>query len=128
MTETQHSPAAFAATIHLPIATNPLSLNGRMHWRVKAKHTKQWRTFAALAAARYPTLLAVDVTLTWFVTDTRRRDEDNLFGLLKVLADGVVDAGVVPDDTSNYMGKQCRIERAPEGTKAAYMELHISSR
>ena len=129
MNETaQHSPAAFTGTIHLPIATNPLSLNARMHWRKKATLTKQWRTFTALAAARYPALPACDVTLTWYVTDNRRRDEDNLFGLLKPLADGLVDAGVVADDTHQYMGKQCRIVRAPEGTQTAYMELRVESR
>lgn len=123
-----HSPATFTGTIHLPITSNPLSLNGRMHWRQKATLTKQWRTFAALAAARYPELGTCDVTLTWYVTDNRRRDEDNLFGLLKVLADGLVDAGVVVDDTHHYMGKTCRIEPAPEGASSAYMELRVQSR
>ena len=124
----QHSPATFTGTIHIPLATNPLSLNSRMHWRTKAKHTKQWRMFAAFNAARYPVLPACDVTLTWYVTDNRRRDEDNLYLLLKALCDGLVDAGVVADDTHQYMGKRCRIEHAPKGTPTAYMELHVSSR
>ena len=128
MNESQHSPATFTGTIHLPIATNPLSLNGRMHWRKKAALTKQWRTFAALAAGRYPVLPACDVTLTWYVTDNRRRDEDNLYLLLKALCDGLVDAGVVADDTHQYMGKRCRIERAPEDIQTAYMELRVESR
>jgi hypothetical protein len=123
-----HSPATFTGTIRVPLATNPLTLNGREHWRVKAKHTKQWRTFAALAAARYPDLAACDVTLTWYVTDNRRRDEDNMYPLLKALCDGLVDAGVVPDDTHQYMGKACRIEHAPAGTTTAYMELRVETR
>ena len=118
----------FSGTIYLPIATNPMSMNARQHWRVKAKHTKQWRDFARLQAARYPELTSCDVTLTWFVTDKRRRDEDNLYLLLKALSDGLVDAGVVPDDTAEFMGKKCRIQPAPEGTKTAYMELHVESR
>lgn len=123
-----HQPASFDGLIYVPVATNPLSLNGRMHWRVKAKHTKQWREFAAVEAARYPALPACDVTLTWFVRDSRRRDEDNLYLLLKALCDGLVDAGVVPDDTSQYMGKKCRIERAPKDAETAYMELRVESR
>lgn len=120
--------AAFAATIHLPIAKNPLSLNSRDHWAKKAKHTKRFRQFAAISAARFPTLPACDVTLTWFVTTSHRRDEDNMFPLLKALCDGLVDAGVTTDDTPDLMGKACRIERAPKGCKTAYMELRVVSR
>ena len=123
-----HEPGSFVGTIHVPLTANPLSLNGRQHWRVKAKHTKQWRQFAALSATRYPELPACDVTLTWFVTDKRRRDEDNLYPLLKALCDGLVDAGVVPDDTARWMGKRCRIEPAPVGSVTNYMELEIRSR
>ena len=129
MNETvQHSPSTFTGTIRIPLTTNPLSLNGREHWRVKAKHTKQWREFAAISARRFPELPACDVTLTWYVTDARRRDEDNIYPLLKALCDGLVDAGVVRDDTGDLMGKRCRIERAPAGTQSAYMELVVAAR
>lgn len=121
-------PQPFVCPIHIPLAKNPLSLNGREHWRTKAKHTKQWREFAGLSAKRFPALDACDVTLTWFVTTSHRRDEDNLYPLLKALCDGLVDAGVVSDDTPDLMGKTCRIERAPEGTKTAFMELRVESR
>lgn len=118
----------FTGIIPIPLEKNPLSLNSRDHWAKKAKHTKTWRAFAAQMAHRYPELAACDVTLTWFVTTTHRRDEDNLYPLLKALCDGLVDAGVVRDDTPDLMGKACRIERAPAGTKRAYMELKVASR
>lgn len=122
----------FTSTIHVPIATmgkQPLSLNSRAHYMAKANETKKWRLFAKVHAMNnVPELGACDVTLTWFVTDRRRRDEDNLYLLLKALCDGLVDAGVVPDDTAEFMGKKCRIERAPEGTKTAYMELRVEAR
>lgn len=114
--------------IPVPLAKNPLSLNGRMHWRTKAGHTKQWRGYAALRAMHVKPMRACDVTLTWYVTDHRRRDEDNLYLLIKALCDGIVDAGVVPDDTAEYMNKRCRIELAPHGCKTAYMTLTIESR
>ena len=122
------APQTFTGTITIPLPKNPLSLNGREHWRVKAKHTKQWRQFAAHAAARYPELGSCDVTLTWFVTTGHRRDEDNLYPLLKALCDGLVDAGVTVDDTPDLMGKRCRIERAPAGVVAAFMELKVEKR
>lgn len=114
--------------IQLPLATNPLSLNGRQHWRVKAQHVKQWRGYTHLHAKHIPPMDACDVTLTWYVTDNRRRDEDNLYLLLKACCDGLVDAGAVPDDTAHYMGKTCRIERAPSDAPSAYMELKVDPR
>lgn len=116
---------AFKGAMRLPITQNPLSLNKKMHWATKNKLVKQWRTFAGLHANRWPALPHADATLTWFVTDNRRRDEDNMVGLLKPLCDGLVDAGVVPDDTPQWMGKACRIERAPQGTTEAYMVLTV---
>jgi len=117
-----------SATIHIPLAMNPLSLNGRQHWRVKAKHTKQWREFAGLMAKGLDPFGTCDVTLTWFVTTSHRRDEDNLYPLLKALCDGLVDAGITADDTPDLMGKTCRIQRAPAGTKTAFMQLEIAPR
>lgn len=119
----------FTGTIHIPIATmtgNPLSLNSRAHWGAKAAATKRWRSFAAMHADRYPELPYVDVTLTWVVSDRRRRDEDNLYPLLKALCDGLVDAGVVPDDTPDRMGKRCRIDYVPD--EHPHMVLRVEYR
>lgn len=118
----------FVGIIRIPLTTNPLSLNARMHWSQKARHTKKWRAFAAQEAAGFPELGACDVTLTWFVKTNHRRDIDNLFGLLKALADGIVDAKVVPDDTPNYMTKTCDIQPAPTHEPIAYMELKVENR
>jgi len=118
----------FLGIIRIPLTTNPLSLNARMHWSQKARHTKKWRAFAAQEAKHFPQMGACDVTLTWFVKTNHRRDEDNLYLLLKALCDGLVDAGIVPDDTSREMGKQCRIERAPTHEPIAYMELKVENR
>ncbi|AAT90029.1 phage-related protein [Leifsonia xyli subsp. xyli str. CTCB07] len=101
--------AVFTASILIPLARDPLSLNLRLHWRTVAKHTKIWREFAATQAARFPHLGCCTVTLTWHVLDRRRRDADNLFRLCKALCDGLVDAGVTLDDTPHLMDKHCRI-------------------
>jgi crossover junction endodeoxyribonuclease RusA len=126
----QTQEAGFVGTIRVPLETNPLSLNeiGGMNRYKKARLVKQWRTFAAFSAKRFPSLDSCDVTLTWFTTIKRVRDEDNMALLLKSLCDGLVDAGVVPDDSPEFMGKACRIERAPEGATTAYMELKVDGR
>lgn len=120
-------PRPFAGTIRVPIATmggHSLSLNSRVHWAAKAAETKKWRQFAAVVAARYPRFPKVTVTLTWIVKDKRRRDEDNLFLLRKALIDGLVDAGVVDDDSSEYVTGGCRIEYRA-GIPEAFMELRV---
>ena len=95
----------------LPWKKPPLSLNDRMDWRPKSVWTKTLRQTAwALAKqAKIPPLGACEVVLLYVPRDRRRRDEDNLTATLKPLADGLVDAGVVVDDTPTYMGKRCRI-------------------
>lgn len=126
---TSQSPAAkFVGVIPIPLATDPLSLNKRLHWATVAKLTREWRSFVLVMARRFPNLDSCDVTLTWYVIDGRRRDVDNMFRLMKALCDGLVDSDVTEDDTADYMTKTCRIERAPKGTPAAYMELRVVER
>lgn len=110
--------------INLPWDKPPLTLNQRMHWAPKGRWTKTIRTTAwALArSAKIPPLERCSVTLIWYPPDRRRRDEDNLFGTLKPLADGLVDAGVVPDDTPRWMAKDCRIG---DPSKPPRVELRI---
>lgn len=94
-------------TVRLPYRTPPLSLNSRQHWAAKARVTRQVRqdVLVLLRAARVPACGRVVVQLGYTPRDRRRRDTDNLVATLKAVADGVVDAGVVPDDTPEFMGK-----------------------
>jgi len=95
-------------TIRLPYTAPPLSLNdrGRSHWP-KTRLTREIRGVANILAreARVPALAACTVALHYVPRDNRRRDTDNLVATLKPLADGLVDAGIVPDDTPGLMGK-----------------------
>lgn len=85
----------------------PLSLNDRSHWATTAKHVKRLRTETAMRAraAKIPPLPHIHTRLFYLQPDRRRRDEDNLILTAKPCWDGLVDAGVVPDDTSDYMTK-----------------------
>lgn len=83
----------------------PLTANQRMHWHKKANITRDVRTVAHLHGLHFPKSERVEVTLRWVVKDKRRRDADNLVPTLKALCDGLVDAGIVPDDTPEYMVK-----------------------
>lgn len=83
----------------------PLTANQRLHWRKKAAITRDVREATALLARRIPALTGCDVRLTWYVTDKRRRDADNLVPTLKAMCDGLVDADVAADDTPDLMTK-----------------------
>jgi len=85
----------------------PLTANQRLHWSKKAQLTKRIRKVAALEAANanIPALGQCRVQLVWMVLDSRRRDVDNVVPTLKAMCDGLVDAGIVPDDTPDYMQK-----------------------
>lgn len=90
--------------IDLPF-TKPLSLNGREHWRVKAKRVSEVRKATALLtrSANVPALNRISVELHYAPRDKRRRDPLNLVATLKPIEDGIVDAGVIPDDTPRYL-------------------------
>lgn len=94
-------------TLELPFIVQ-LSLNDRQHWALKAKHVKEWRDAAHVLAkhARIPSCRRVLVELHYLPRTNQRRDPDNLVASLKPLVDGLVDAGVVADDTADFVDRQ----------------------
>ena len=105
----------------------PLNANQRLHWAKKASLTKNVRESARLWARKLPkSQRHITVQLVWVVTDRRRRDSDNIYPTFKAMCDGIVDAGIVPDDTPEYMTKLAPIIRhEPGGT--ARLELEVTS-
>lgn len=111
--------------IRLPWDRPPASANDRDHWRVKARKVSTIRQSAkyivqdAMSAFPFPmpaTPKRIAVDLTYVPRDKRRRDPDNLVvPLFKALCDGIVDAGIVPDDTPAYMVRSMPVIAAPDG-------------
>lgn len=100
----------------------PLTLNSRMHWSRKSKITKTLRHEAATRARfqRIPQSTKIRVQLHYQPSQKRRRDEMNIVATQKPLVDGLVDAGVVPDDTPEYVSELTpRIHDPKTGVKAA---------
>jgi crossover junction endodeoxyribonuclease RusA len=92
-------------TFRLPL-DKPLSLNDRMHWSEKGRLVKQVRddVHVLCRSKRVPKCARISVLLTWYPSPlVRRRDPLNLVATLKAVEDGVVQAGVVPDDTPEYV-------------------------
>ena len=112
----QTQPTVRTWTFWLPISA-PLSLNSRQHWRRKAKDVAAVRQAACMLAkaARIPALPRIAVELHYAPRDRRRRDVINLVATLKPTEDGIVDAGIVPDDTAQYVQPTMPILDEPTG-------------
>lgn len=105
------TPAATAAArkkvigFAFPAPTRPWSTNQRVHWTHRATNTKAWRLAAAIGARRVGPLEGrwqVQVTIPF--DRGGRRDPMNYVGtVVKAAVDGMVDAGLWPDDTPDYV-------------------------
>lgn len=113
--------------IELPYLSPPLSANQRMHWSTKGRVTREVRHTAAWLA-RYAKLPSTDrliVTLHYRPASRRRRDAHNLYPTVKALVDGLVDAGIVPDDDIAHVSTPEPVIHSPSESEGAAMWLSI---
>jgi len=112
-------------TIEVPRALL-ISANDRMHWREKARRTAALRIFGRHAASRTfwiwerpvrPVTLTVTVT---YPPLARRRDASNLAPTVKGLLDGIVDAGLLPDDNDRVIVATTYQASADKGTPGVW--------
>lgn len=105
----------------LPLPPREVSPNGRHHWAVKARATKlarreAWYWFRnAMPKHWFPVPITLDVVYRCprQARGYKPKDVQNAIGALKASIDGMVDAGVVPDDSAEWVSwGSCRIERA----------------
>lgn len=103
-------------TIRLPLI-RPLTLNARQHWAVKAREVRQLRGDTLLLARnlRMGHHDRVEVRLTYYPKDRRRRDSDNLVATYKVACDALVSAKIVDDDDPAHMVKHMPVIATPDG-------------
>lgn len=92
-------------TIELPAGLPVLSLNDRLHWRKRHERGNAIREAAwALAMQqRAPRLERAAITVTYQPPDRRRRDADNMAASGKPAIDGLILAGVLPDDNAAHV-------------------------
>ena len=53
---------------------------------------------------------AAHITITWVAKDKRRRDPDNLFASMKPYIDGLVEAGLIEDDSAMHVSYTLKYE------------------
>lgn len=108
-----------------------MSLNDRKHWRATLDTKAALRQLGVLAgrAAR----LEFDrarLTVLFHWPDRRIRDRHNYFPTIKHVLDGIVDAGVLPDDSDKYLDgpipKTAPYGQCPPG-QAVQLDFHFEA-
>ena len=113
-------------TVELPAGMPLVNANKRMHRMRQADLTKAIRAAACVLArkADVPAMKRARIVCQYRPPDRRRRDVHNLYPSAKAAVDGLVDAGVLPDDSDRYLiGPDMRVgEVVPMGQ----LILHIT--
>lgn len=91
-------------TLTIPAPAGWINTNARMHRMAKANLTKQWR-MAGYVAARGLGPIAPPVRIVAHITKPRagRYDPNNLADTTKAIVDGLVDAGLLEDDSFRHV-------------------------
>lgn len=92
--------------LEIPKADEWINANQRLHWAVKSRRTKAWRQAAMIVArsAGLPKGLGrVHVTAQVWKSSKRRYDPHNLYPTAKAIIDGLVDYGLIVDDSAGYL-------------------------
>ena len=118
-------------TLTIP-ASEWLSSNGRYHWAQKARRTRSIRTRAfmlGLAALRAGNVTAntgkTHVHVLVGYPTARKADPPNSYPSVKAAIDGLVDAGIFPDDNSEHvsLGFDRDPEKSALGTYRLTLEM-----
>lgn len=80
-----------------------MSMNDRMHHYERDRRNKVWLQLAREAAANVPALDWARVLVFFRFPTAHRRDVHNLMPTSKAIVDGLVKAGVLPDDEDAHL-------------------------
>jgi crossover junction endodeoxyribonuclease RusA len=114
--------------VSLPCPERALSPNAHIHWRDKAAATKvarkqSWYWFQRHKPRKWkvgPIILEIEYRYGIGMRDYKPRDVQNAIAALKPCLDGMVDAGVVPDDSHEWVNfGRVRIVKCIQGEQPA---------
>lgn len=88
----------------------PLSLNksNSMHWATRRRHMEPWRSLIRVAYAKATmreelVIGPLEISFSFSFARNGRRDPHNYIATVKPLIDELVDMGLVPDDTAEWV-------------------------
>jgi len=102
-----------------------LTSNQTLHWAPKSQRTKYIRSLARFETrSRFPRVrlpaASCEVWVTW--PDKRHRDTPNTYPTIKACIDGIIDAGLLDDDSDDYI-KGVKIDATAERCDKAHVEF-----
>jgi len=114
----------------LPWSRPPLTENSRLHHFPKAKLIREIRETGGwlVKQAKIPPVGFCEVTLVWVPSCARNRDDDNPTPTIKALADGIVDAGIVPDDSTKHMRRNPTVIDEPSKNPGMWLIIETTAR
>jgi len=101
---------------------NEIVAAAKSHFGAYAKMKHEHTTAIAWIAKKLPTYKRVALVITWYEPD-RRRDPDNIMAGQKFILDGLVMAGVIPDDSQKHI--QGIVHRFDTDKKNPRVEVEI---
>jgi len=107
-------------TVEIPAPAPWLNANQRTDLRAQTPQRRAWRDAAHVwaQAARLPGLGRAHLIATLHFTDRRRRDTHNYYPTIKACVDGLIDYGLLPDDSAQYLtGPDLRLGEPIVSTK-----------
>lgn len=93
----------------LPLTRSKLiTANDKMHWAARSRLTKQLRQWGYLLGREGEGVARLGLTharveMEFAYPDRRRRDRSNLAPTVKAIMDGLIDAGLLPDDADRFL-------------------------
>lgn len=102
----------------------------RYHWAKWGRIVQQWKgdamRLAIDAKNRSPLafpLRSAQVTVTHYLPDLRRRDDDNMKAACKPVIDGIVAAKVIADDSLGEIGQVIHTYEYRKGRPGLHIEV-----
>jgi crossover junction endodeoxyribonuclease RusA len=127
------------ATFVTPFPDPPLRSNKRLHHMAEHRIKRDIRQAGFVQATRWaaqrraegwalPLGQTVEVRMVWYVPTRHRRDADSGQPTLKSYLDGIVDAGVLADDSWRQVRRAwCEIEHTPGEPMRLVVEIREAS-
>jgi crossover junction endodeoxyribonuclease RusA len=106
----------------------PWTANDRVHWRTRALYTRTIRESVAWVAKslHIGPQAHITVGLHYQPGDSRRRDAPNLTTSQKPSVDGLRDAGIVPDDTAEFVTELMPVIHPGKNRRALWLEIEAT--
>lgn len=92
-------------TLTIPAPATWLNANQRVDLRRQTPDRRAWRDAGHVYArqAKLPKLGRAHILAELRFADARNRDVHNLYPTIKAIVDGLIDFGLLPDDSHHYL-------------------------